>query len=123
MLASMLGIPKEVMPASYEGFTAYMESMLAGERLAVGDHGRTLATALFGPGLKRSLTRAAGFVGIGLLPPRLRAAYGFPWDDKREKRLHRLAALSRRIRRRLPNLICASPRAVIAGWCSREQHG
>ena len=122
-LAGMLGIPQDVMPASYEGFTAYVASMLASDKLAVGDNGRTLATSLFGQGLTGSLTRAASFVGIGLLPARLRNAYGFPWDDKREQRLHRLAGLSRRIRRRLPNLICASPRAVIAGWRSREQHG
>jgi uncharacterized protein (DUF2236 family) len=120
VLAELLGIPQNVMPAAYTDFTTYVESMLASEALAVGDS-RTLANALFAPSLMGRFAQAASFVGIGLLPARLREAYGFSWDDKREIRLRRLAELSRRVRRRLPSVICASPRAVFAEWCIPQQ--
>jgi len=110
------------MPASYEDFAVYMETMLASDLLTVGDTARELAKALFAPTLLGRLTFAAGFVGIGLLPERLRRAYGFSWDDQRERRLHRLAELSGRIRSLLPSVLCVSPRALIAERHIPHQH-
>src|SRR5262245_57080855 len=45
LLAPLLGIPGDMMPASYSAFTSYMEEMLNGELLVVGDTARELVKA------------------------------------------------------------------------------
>lgn len=114
LLAPLLGIPGDMMPATYAGFTSYMEEMLNSEVLTVGDTARELVRALFAGPVIGSVTLAASIVGIGLLPERLRRAYNFPWDDRRDRVLRGVAGLSRRIRPLVPSVICISPRAWIA---------
>ena len=103
-----------MMPATYAGFTSYMEEMLNSELLTVGDTARELVRALFAGPVIGTVTLAASVVGIGLLPERLRRAYNFPWDDRRDRVLRGVAGLSRRIRPLVPSVICISPRAWIA---------
>jgi uncharacterized protein (DUF2236 family) len=111
-LARLLGIPASLMPASYAAFTAYMSAMLGGEAITAGETARQLVKALFGPGLLGRVALVSSFVSIGLLPERLRREYQFSWDQRRERRLRRLAAFSRRIRPLLPSLLCVSPKAL-----------
>ena len=121
LLGRLLGIPTQVMPATYHDFTTYVEAMINGDTLTVSDTAREVAEALFAPPLGPAL-RIASFVGIGLLPARLRADFNLPWDEQKEKRLHRLAALSRQVRPLLPTFICVQPEALIAEW-RRQQLG
>jgi uncharacterized protein (DUF2236 family) len=114
LLAPLFGIPGDMMPASYSGFTSYMEEMLNSELIAVGNTARELVKALFAGPVIGTLTLAASVVGIGLLPERLRRAYNFSWDDRRDRVLRGVAGWSRRVRPLVPSLICISPRAWIA---------
>jgi uncharacterized protein (DUF2236 family) len=115
LLGHLLGIPARVIPATYQDFTAYVEAMVNSDTLTVSDTAREVAAALFAPPLGPAL-RTASFVGIGLLPARLRSEFDFSWDEKKERRLHRLAAWSRRIRPLLPAIMCVQPEALIAEW-------
>src|SRR5207247_6927341 len=77
LLAPVFDIPAELMPDSYDSFAAYVDAMVAGDVLVVGDPGRQVVKALFAPPLIGRLARALSFAGIGLLAPRIRDAYGF----------------------------------------------
>ncbi len=113
LFASVFDIPVDLMPDSYDSFAAYVDAMISGDVLVVGETGRQIAKALFAPPLIGRLARALSFAGIGLLPPRIREGYGFVWSDRREKVLHGLARFSRRMRRLTPSLFCVNPRALI----------
>jgi uncharacterized protein (DUF2236 family) len=114
-LGHLLGIPAQVIPATYHDFNAYIEAMVNGDTLTVSGTAREVAAALFAPPLGPAL-RIASFVGIGLLPARLRSEFNFSWDEKKEKRLRQLAAWSRKIRPLLPAIMCIQPEALIAEW-------
>jgi uncharacterized protein (DUF2236 family) len=113
-LGQLLDIPSQMMPATYADFLAYMDAMLKSELIKVSDTARTIMRALFAPPLFGFIARRMSFVSIGLLPPHIREAYTFPWDARRETRLHRLAELSRRIRPWLPSIVCVNPGALWA---------
>jgi uncharacterized protein (DUF2236 family) len=110
----MLGIASVRMPADYGGFAAYLQTMLSGGTLVVSAPAREVAAALLAGPLRGRMVRAASFVSIGLLPKDLRAAYGLPWNETRQKQLLRLAAICRRLRPRLPDLLCVNPQAWLA---------
>lgn len=115
LLGRMLGIPAQVMPPTYADFTAYMETMLNGDTLTVGETAREVAEAIFAPPLG-PLIRTISFAGLGLLPPRLRADFHIPWDERREKRLLWLARQARRLRAALPTALCVWPHALWGQW-------
>ncbi|MCL4297191.1 MAG: DUF2236 domain-containing protein [Anaerolineae bacterium] len=119
LLGRLLGIPAQVMPPTYGDFTAYVEGMLSGDTLTVGDTAREVAAAIFAPPLGPAI-RIASFIGLGLLPARLRADFNFPWDERREKRLYWLARQSRRLRATLPTVLCVWPHALLAEWRFRR---
>jgi uncharacterized protein (DUF2236 family) len=76
------------MPASWDDFRAYVDDMVDGEDLHVSDDARRLAVQIVMrppvPLRMRPLLELANQITIGLLPPRLRRAYGFRWDPVRE---------------------------------------
>lgn len=119
VLGHLLGIPAQVMPATYPDFTAYVEEMFHGNTLTVGHTAREVAAAIFAPPLGPVL-RVASFVGMGLLPARLRADFHVSWDERREKRLYWLARQSRRLRGWLPDSICVQPSSLIGEWRFRQ---
>jgi uncharacterized protein (DUF2236 family) len=113
-LAEWLGLSPALMPATYADFTEYMRAMLASDLLTVGEPARAIVAALYGAPLFGALARRAGFVRLGLLPARLREAYGFAWTPADEARLARLAAWSRRLRPWLPEFLMVQPTALRA---------
>jgi uncharacterized protein (DUF2236 family) len=115
LMGRMLGIPAPVMPPTYADFTAYVEKMLNGDTLTVGDTAREVAEAIFAPPLG-PLIRTVSFAGLGLLPPRLRADFNIPWDERREQRLQWLARQARRLRASLPPALCVWPHALLGQW-------
>lgn len=119
LLGRLLGIPAQVMPATYGDFRAYVEGMLNGDTLTVGNTAREAAEAIFAPPLG-PIVRLASFVGIGLLPAQLRADFNFPWDERNEKRLYWLARQSRRLRAALPTAFCVWPHALLGEWRFRR---
>lgn len=110
-LAERLGLAPALMPAAYPDFVDYMGAMLRSELLAVGAQARAIVAALYRPPVFGALAWRASFVGIGLLPAPLRAAYGFTWSPADERRLERWAALSRRLRPFVPDWLAVQPAA------------
>lgn len=64
---------------------------------------------LFGHPLLGWLVRMASYPGIGLLPERIRAGFGYRWTERDERFLGWLTAASRRLRRILPDILCTFP--------------
>jgi uncharacterized protein (DUF2236 family) len=63
----------------------------------------------------RPLFGAAPLFAAGLLPGPLRAAYGLPWDDRRERAFAAWATASRRLVPALPAAVRLMPQARRAG--------
>jgi len=85
-VSRVLGVSDAAIPADHTAFEHYMARMLAGPELEVTPTARRLGDAVLHPPI-RGVPRFAGDLlsplTIGLLPPRLRAGYGLPWDRKR----------------------------------------
>lgn len=112
-MTALMEIPAEIMPQSLEAFRAYMREMLAGDTLAVDSRARRLARDVFQPGdvgiVRAGCAGLLRFVGAGLLPPHLRAAYGLRWNARRQWLLHGLGSMTRRLRPVVPKWIWQSP--------------
>jgi len=115
-MASLLGIPSSLRPASYEAFQQYLDEMLESEILHVGENARQIVAALLQPRWFRPVVQAAHFFGTGLLPERVRAMYNLRWDKNEEERLRRLATRLQWLRAHLPSCVCVSPKASFAEW-------
>lgn len=97
-LAELLGIPPTLVPPTLEKFHEYIQTMLNGDVLIVTDAARALAPAVLTPTVwivPRMCAMFAGFVTAGLLPDRLRDAYGLRWDARRQVTLDMLSYASR----------------------------
>lgn len=110
-LARVLGIARAAIPETYASFNLYMDAMLSDGSLNVTQDAREIVEALFTRSVRGYATRLFSFAGIGMLPPRLRAEYGYEWDETREKKLEQLAAFSRRARPFIPHLFAVHPKA------------
>jgi len=106
-LAEELGVPPACVPRDYAGIEDLLERGYASGEIAVGRQAAALATALLAPpaGPATPLFRVTRLVTVGLLPEHVRAAYGFAWDDKRERSFRRAMAMIRGVRRCLPPLL------------------
>ncbi len=80
----LFGMPREVAPASAAEFDAWMGEMLGGPTFHVTEEaravGRAIALDMPVPGHLRPGSRLTGFVVVGLLPPRVREAFGLRWS-------------------------------------------
>jgi uncharacterized protein (DUF2236 family) len=110
----LLGIASARMPADYCSFAAYLQTMLSGGTLVVSAQAQEVAAALLAGSFLGRIVRAASFVSIGLLPKGMLTAYGLSWNETDEKQLLKLAAISRRLRPLLPDLLCINPQAWLA---------
>lgn len=115
-LGRAFGLPLELMPPTYGDFQGYLDSMINSDQLTVSDSAREVARALFAPPLLGPAVRWASFFSLGLMPPRLRAAFGFPWSSADERRLRALAGLARQLRSLTPDALCVHPQALWAEW-------
>lgn len=102
--AALFGVTEEVMPPSYPEFREYVASMLEGPALTVTEQARALARDVLHP--RGSLTlvavAAAGrLAAAGLLPARLREAFGLPWGAAERAAF---GSLARSVRAVLPVL-------------------
>lgn len=93
-----LGIPPGLLPRTERRLREYLDAMLAGGSIEVTDAARRLSLEIIrppAPVLVRPALWLAALPAVGLLPPAIRAAYGFPWDDRRARALRILAAATR----------------------------
>ena len=101
----LLNLPAGSLPRDARALESYMREMLGGGKVAVTDTSCNLARAVLFP--PRSLMlwpalRPVRLITIGLLPPHIRAAYGFIWDAREERALARWTAVIRTMVRLLP---------------------
>ena len=114
---AMLGLPARYIPPTLDAFRGYMRNMLASGALASTPEALEVARIVMrmpAPLVTRPAFLAAEQLTIGLLPPRVRALYGFTWDARRQKLLEMAAASSRRLLPLLPPLLREVPWARAA---------
>ncbi|MCC6176639.1 MAG: DUF2236 domain-containing protein [Chloroflexi bacterium] len=105
---ALLGVPVEVLPATYAELHTYLEEMYRSGQIVVGPTARMLCRALFhgAPGLAGlvdlPLRVPYALVTAGLLPPVIRAAYGFNWSPAQQTAFDLGTAACRRIAPHLP---------------------
>ena len=102
-----MGIPPELIPHDWPTFRTYFDGMIDGDELYVGQTTRTLCHDLFNSPL--TMGRFDEIITLGLLPPSLREAVGYPWSA-RTRAQH--AALMRALRstiKRLPRTLRFAP--------------
>jgi uncharacterized protein (DUF2236 family) len=78
----LLGIPREMYPVSVDALQSYMEDMIDGGEVAVGDDARHLRWVVLKPrfpGVPRFAFTPLRTITAGLLPVRLREQYGLEW--------------------------------------------
>jgi len=124
--APLLGIPPGMLPTTTASLKAYVERMLAGGDIVVTDTARVLAGEVLSFGLSRSarpLVSLARLPVVGLLPPAIRAGYGFVWTRGHERALTALATASRLGLPLLPPLLRYWPAARRAAQRDRIRSG
>jgi len=119
--AILLGLPARAIPATLDAFEVYMREMLAGDVLAVTPEARRVAHAImhftapfpWWPTLWPARALMCQ-VTIGLLPERLRAAYGLTWQPWQDACLARELAALRLALPLLPPVVRYLPQARAA---------
>jgi uncharacterized protein (DUF2236 family) len=101
VVGRLFGLRDTDMPRSIEDFEDYMSSMLGGDVLSVTPEARELAVQIVMhppvPLKMRPVVELSNFVTVGLLPPSIRAGYGFGWDPVRGLALLGGAEYARRV--------------------------
>ena len=101
LVGKLFGLQEDEMPATIEGFDAYMTEMVEGDQLWVTESAReeSLAIVLHPPApiYMRGLVEAVNFIIIGSLPARIRRGYGLSWDPLRETMRIGGAAYTKRV--------------------------
>ena len=116
-VAHMLGLPETEIPETYREFSAWYEARIASDEIAVGSVARELAGQILTPKLRfvpRPVFAPLTLMTVGLLPPKLRAAYGFRWNGAREAAFKAGAVAIGRTARTLPSRIRLFPQARAA---------
>jgi uncharacterized protein (DUF2236 family) len=97
--AALFGVDAAVMPASFEAFRDYVKSMKRDPALTVGPDAKNLARHILNPpvsGPLRPVAALARLFAAGLIPRRLRRAFGLRWT-RRDAALLRAVASSIRL--------------------------
>ena len=112
-VARALGAGDDV-PETWAEAQAYMSEMLANGRIVVSDTARDLAADVLAPRFStlvapwRAMNRV---VTVGLLPPAVRAQYGFAWSASDDATLARTLRGLRTFRRLTPEVLALWPDA------------
>jgi uncharacterized protein (DUF2236 family) len=115
-LARLFAIPDREVPESLADFDAYFNDMLNGNELGVGPAARSLARDIVypRPWILRPVAPLFRVVTAGLLPERLRTAYGLNWNGSRDKMFKLFAGMVRCSLPLLPPAIRIVPNARAA---------
>jgi uncharacterized protein (DUF2236 family) len=98
-VARVLGVPDALVPPDWDAFRGWFDATLAGDSLAVTPAAREIAEQVLAPAASVSDARKLRLITTGLLPPRLREAFGLAWDEVSAARLEALTASVRGLRR------------------------
>lgn len=125
-LGELLGTPRDALPPSVAGFEAYVRDTVAS--LEVTEEARQIARDLFAPlpespWLSPAMPLVRGLTA-GLLPPRLREAYGLSWGPGREALLDVVASLSRLVLPSVPRPLRTPPALLMPpSWSAPREGG
>ncbi|MDP9342859.1 MAG: DUF2236 domain-containing protein [Actinomycetota bacterium] len=111
-LATAMHVPPEILPAGLGEFRTYVAETV--DRLEVTEDARRLAPPILRPPLPiplRPLGALQELVTLGILPPRLRAAYALSWTPARERALAASAGAVRAMVPLLPEALRRWPHA------------
>jgi uncharacterized protein (DUF2236 family) len=112
ILGTTLQVPEDRWPTDVAAFRRYWARTL--DSLSVDDEVRAVAQELLhprtGPPWMRALMPLARLLTAGLLPDAVRAAYGLPWDARRQRRFGRTMRILRGVNRILPGRVRRWPR-------------
>jgi uncharacterized protein (DUF2236 family) len=114
-IAIDLGARAADVPRSWPALNAYMDRMYAAGSIAVSAQARELASAVLAPPFAPLVAPAAWLnrlVTVGLLPPRIRADYGFEWTRANDVTLARVTRAIRAVRRLTPTAVALWPAAI-----------
>ena len=110
-IATTLRVPAERWPTSVAAFDEYWADAL--DRLEVTDDARGVVRDLLHPRFAPLWVRAAmplvRIVTVGMLPERLRTAYGFAWGPREQRRFQRTVAVVTGVRSVLPGTLLRLP--------------
>ncbi|WP_185040743.1 oxygenase MpaB family protein [Curtobacterium sp. PhB172] len=110
-IATTLRVPAERWPTSVAAFDEYWADAL--DRLEVTDDARGVVRDLLHPRFAPFWVRAAmplvRIVTVGMLPERLRTAYGFAWGPREQRRFQRTVAVVTGVRSVLPGTLLRLP--------------
>ncbi|MPZ20898.1 MAG: DUF2236 domain-containing protein [Luteitalea sp.] len=110
----LLHIPDGFLPRDLGALDAYLELMQSSGKVVVTDTARLLARDLLEPPLAwmaRPAFQVLRLFTIGLLPPAVRAGYGYAWTKSDEQALARRVRILRGLRRVLPRVAWEWPAA------------
>ena len=114
VIAEAFGCPRREQPADYREYRAYFDEQIT--TLEVTDVGRRLAADIVRPTLPLKLhvplappLAAFRLVSIGTLPEPVRTQFGFPWDDRQQRRLDRIEAVARKLFQVTPRPLRVGP--------------
>jgi uncharacterized protein (DUF2236 family) len=110
-----LGAPDGA-PRSWRELQEYIARVHASGVLVVGAQASALARAVLAPPLAAAVWPAAyvnRLVTIGLLPPPVRAQYGFTWSGAQERRMNRALSILRAARRVAPDVLALWPESRV----------
>lgn len=115
-LACLFDIEEEMIPRSLKEFEHYLERMLSGSALAIGPTARSLSHDILyaRPWIFKPAGPLFRFVTTGLLPEKLRNAYGLRWSKQKEKILSLLAKAVRASLPLVPRPVRIVPHARVA---------
>jgi uncharacterized protein (DUF2236 family) len=113
-----MGIPLRVSPPDWSELLAYWHRMLAPDGpIQVTADARAMAPMLVRPPLPLApgwAVDALGLPGLALLPPRVREAYGIPWDPDRARMAAAITTVVRGWTRVVPANLRSMPQARAA---------
>jgi uncharacterized protein (DUF2236 family) len=113
--AELFGVPAEILPGSARAFETYVRETV--DALEVSDQARALAPPIVHPPVPlalRPLARFQELITVGLLPARLRQAYGLRWTAARARALRASQASIRAVAPLLPEMARRWPHARAA---------
>jgi uncharacterized protein (DUF2236 family) len=98
-VARVLGVPDAVVPETWGDFRAWFDAQVESDALAVTPAGHAIAASVLEPAAAIADARRLRLITTGLLPPRLREAFGLAWDEASNAKLAALCASVRALRR------------------------
>ncbi|WP_115787070.1 oxygenase MpaB family protein [Arthrobacter silvisoli] len=116
-IGTVLQLPAELWPADRAAFTDYWNKRLAGLAPAPGAVrvARELLHPAVGPAWLRMVMPLMRLLTAGLLTESLRAAYGLPWDPRRQRRFDGVMRMLAIVYPRLPERIRHKPKDYYLG--------